>query len=696
MKKKWSAVLLGIVISSVIAAGGNVWAEEQKGIEEEVYVELPEGFAGENRAEKDRITGMDEDGNIYVVDTDEITSLKQAGISKLSNDGFFVNFNTKSSYEITEYAMLGTGREGYVCGKYGADAIYLGMVNDQIKFMMAGAIGLVDAEEVELVSKEDAMSHSFYEVVQGELIHRITTNMYESGYSSNLKNGPAPKYLEENVDYYSYDGHYFYDDLNEMVEDYKEGHRDQSVNPKEPYFNYFQFLPLRSYSEYSEEELLALINDRVSETSKMYNLGDTFVEMQNSYGVNALLTASIAANESSYGTSNIAQTKNNLFGINALDATPGESSYYYKTPERCVKDFTETMMSKQYFNPNDWKYCGAFLGNKASGVNLMYASDPYWGEKIAAIAWLLDGRYGGSKDAFLYTIGIKDVICSEHTNLNVRNNPSETADRLYRTKTQSGHAFLVIDQEPVNKYYKVQSEPVLTAGRRSIADGTGAYNKYSMYTYVSSDYVKIVSVGSKEEVNKVTFKDVKETSWYYEPVEYVVENGIMTGLNYDTFGPYNVLERAQLPVMLYRLEGEPEVEYVKKFTDVPDNKWYTDAILWANEHRIVSGYTESLYGVKDNITREQLAVMMYRYAVYKGYSVDEVAPLEGFKDVDKISSYAKNALSWAVGSQLINGKEEGTILDPKGVASRSETAAVFKRFIDYYDSPSLEEIRKEE
>lgn len=696
MKRKWTAAFAAMLLGSVLLFGGTAWASELPETEEEVYVQLPEGFTGENTANKEIITGMDEDGTIYPVDTDEITSLKQMGIAKYNNDGFFVNFNTKSSYEITEYAMLGTGQEGYICGKYGADAIYLGMVNDQVKFMLAGTIGLVDPSEVELVSKNDAMSHSFYEVVNGSLIHRITTNMYESGYGSNLNNGPAPQYLEENVDYYSYDGHYFYEDLDTMAEDYEEGHRDQSVNPNEPFFNYFQFLPLRSYSEYSAEELLELINDRVSETSKMYNLGDTFVEMQNSYGVNALLTASIAANESGYGTSNIAQTKNNLFGINAVDATPGESAYYYKNPENCVKDFTETMMSKQYFNPNDWKYCGAFLGNKASGVNMMYASDPYWGEKVAAIAWLLDGRYGENKDAYVYSIAIKDVICSEHTNLNVRNNPSETADRLYRTKTQAGHAFLVIDPDPVNSYYKVQSEPVLTAGRRDIADGTGAYNKYSMYTYVSSDYVTMVSIGTKEEVNKVTFKDVKETSWYYDPVAYAVENGIMTGLNYDTFGPYDVLERSQLPVMLYRLEGEPEIEYTKKFTDVPDKKWYTNAILWANENGIVSGYTDSSYGVKDNITREQLAVMMYRYAVYKGYPVDETAPLDEFKDHEKIGSYAKNALSWAVGSKLINGKEEGTILDPKGVASRSETAAVLKRFVDYYDSISLEQVRKEE
>lgn len=692
MKKKWSAAFIGMVISGIILTGATVWAgtvSSASEIEEnlvEGYEEsrqLPEGFAGENLANQEIVTGMDEEANIYVLDTEEITSLKQMGIAKFSNDGFFVNFNTKSSYDITEYADLGTGEEGYVCGKYGADALYLGMVNNQVKFMLAGAIGTVNADEVELVSKEDAASFSFYEVVNGNLIHRITTNMYETGYSNNLSNGPAPKYLKSGVEYYSYDGHYFYTDLDVMLKDYQDGIRDSAVNPEEPFFNYFQFLPFRSYSEYDSDELLELINSRISDKSKLKNLGDTFVEMQKNYGVNALLAAGVAANESSWGNSNIAQTKNNLFGINAVDATPGESSYYYKKAEDCVKDFTETMMSKQYFNPNNWKYRGAFLGNKASGVNLNYASDPYWGEKVAAIVWNLDG-YGGKQDEYLYTIGIKDVVCSEHTNMNIRREPDQSAERIYRSKTQAGHAFLIIDPEPVNRYYKIQSEPVLTAGRNGIATGTGSYNKYSMYAYLSMDYVTIVSEGTKEDINKVTFKDVKETSWYYVPVEYVVENGIMTGLNYDYFGPYDVLERSQLPVMLYRLEREPEVEYTKKFTDVPDEKWYTDAILWANENGIVSGYTDSFYGVKDMITREQLAVMMHRYAVHKGYQVDEMAEITGFKDYDKIGSYAKTALSWAVGSGLILGKEDGKILDPKGVASRSETATVFMRFMDYY------------
>lgn len=695
MKKKWICHLTGVLLSGIMVLGNMLTVEaavagEAVRTTEDIICEtddtdmkLPEGFFGENPSTEEITTRMDENGNINVVEEEGPTSLKQMGIATYSTEGFFVNFRTKSDNEITEYVELGTGNEGYVCGKYGADAIYLGMVNGQVKFMMAGVIGVVSTDEVELVSKQDASSFSFYEVVNGNLIHRITSNMYLSAYADNLNNGPAPDYLEPGTDYYSYDCHYFYTDLDTMLTDYQEGIRDNAVNPDEPFFNYFQFLPMRSYSEYSADEMKELLNLRVSDTSKLKNLGDTFVEMQNNYGVHALLAAGVAANESGWGTSSIAQNKNNLFGINAVDATPGQSANYYKNTESCVKDFTETMMSKQYFNPNNWKYRGAFLGNKASGVNLNYASDPYWGEKVAAIAWLLDG-YGKDKDAYLYTIGIKDVICSEHTNMNIRRDADLSAERIYRTKTQPGHAFLIIDQEPVNGYYKIQSEPVLTTRRYGITNTSGAYNKYSMYLYAASDYIAIVNEGTKEDVNKVTYKDVPEDSWYYNSVEYVVESGIMAGLSYDTFGPFDKLARAQLPVILYRLEGSPEVKYTKKFTDVSEGTWYTKAILWASENGIVSGYTNGSFGINDSITREQLAVMMYRYAKYKGYAVDKTATIGRFNDVGKVSSYAKEALSWAVGSGLLFGKEEGTLLDPKGTANRCEGSAVIMRFCNYY------------
>ena len=115
----------------------------------------------------------------------------------------------------------------------------------------------------------------------------------------------------------------------------------------------------------------------------MWNSAGIFVNYQNTYGVNALLAIGVGANESAWGRSSIAQSKNNLFGLNAVDASPGISADSYTSVDHCIKTFTETYMSKRYLNPNNGVYCGGYLGNKASGMNVKYASDPYWGEKNA-------------------------------------------------------------------------------------------------------------------------------------------------------------------------------------------------------------------------------------------------------------------------------------------------------------------------
>ena len=121
-----------------------------------------------------------------------------------------------------------------------------------------------------------------------------------------------------------------------------------------------------------------------------------------------MLAVGVAANESAWGSSWIAQNKNNLFGLNAIDTSPGQSANYFASPTQCVNEFTETFLSKGYMNPQDWRYFGGFLGNKASGVNVKYASDPYWGEKAANVAWSLD-KANGNRDAGKYTIGVKDT-----------------------------------------------------------------------------------------------------------------------------------------------------------------------------------------------------------------------------------------------------------------------------------------------
>ena len=178
------------------------------------------------------------------------------------------------------------------------------------------------------------------------------------------------------------------------------------------------------------------------------------------------------------------------------------------------------------------------------------------------------------------------------------------------------------------------------------------------------------------------FEDVREGDWYEDAVQYVYDNTIMTGLNDTKFGSNDTLARAQFAVILYRMNEEPEVEYKATFPDVADNLWYTDAILWASSINVVTGYTDTgLFGPADKINREQMAVMMYRYAKYKGYDTSKKAEFSNFRDASSVSAYAKEAMQWAVGSGIISGKNNGTQLDPQGNATRAECATIIQRFI---------------
>ena len=439
---------------------------------------------------------------------------------------YLVNFNkTNNSSTYVSYMEYSTGKSGYINGTYGADAAYLGTTGNYYIFMMSGVIGKVKSSDVTLVALSNVKSYSYYYVSGEKLYHRITGNLSQSKYVSNLRYGKAPSYLSQGTNYFSYDGHYFYTNYTTMISDYTSDSRAHSVNSNNPYFNYYQYLPLRSTTSYSASDLNSTINGKISSTSKLKDLGKDFVNNQNTYGVNALLMASIAINESGWGDSSIAKNKNNLFGLNAVDASPSQSANYYSSVSVCIKDFAETYMSKKYLNPNGSNYRGAYLGNKASGINVQYASDPYWGEKAANYAYYL-GEKLSSKDEYRYTIGIKDPIsCMKTTptnNLNIRNRNSTSSSRLYYAANLYGVAFLLKDgNTSTNGFYRIQSDPVLKSGRTGIDTSTGKYDFANMYAYVSTSYVTIINSGDGSNNNGVTDKRLNgvikasDGNWYY-------------------------------------------------------------------------------------------------------------------------------------------------------------------------------------
>ena len=472
-------------------------AEEVAESEDTPVQESTDGFHGEINVDEHAISVVDKDGNVSYIDVSGDDTIVGETSTFRTASSQIVNLRKTSG--VLEYTEVETGEGGYVAGAYGADAAYLGESNGKVKFMLAGVIGQIDASKVEVVGMNNAKSVSYYAVSNGRLHHYISTNVKIENYGSVLDNGPAPSYLKSGTKYYSYDGHYFYTESNfgNMIDDYNKGTRAHSINSNNPYYNYFQYLPLRSQSNYSSSTLNTIINNKVTANSKMKNTGSEFVKKQNTYGVNALLIAGLAANESAWGSSNIAQKKNNLFGLNAVDSSPGQSANYFASVEQCINEFAEKWMSKEYLNPKNWKYFGGFLGNKASGMNVKYASDPYWGEKAASMAWNLD-KANGNKDANKYTIGIKDVIGPENT-VNIRKDSNTTSTVLFKSPKQGNCAYIVLNQTPVNEFYKIQSDGVLNSGRTAINSGSGVYDFANMYAHISSDYVKIVSKGNGSE-----------------------------------------------------------------------------------------------------------------------------------------------------------------------------------------------------
>ena len=203
------------------------------------------------------------------------------------------------------------------------------------------------------------------------------------------------------------------------------------------------------------------------------------------------------------------------------------------------------------------------------------------------------------------------------------------------------------------------------------ADGT--------YTFTMPNGQVTVTVTFAEA--PLPFPDVTEGDWFYDAVRYAYETGLMDGVEDSLFAPNSETTRAQLVTILYRLAGEPEPGGDSGFSDVAAGTWYTDAVAWAAENGIVNGVSETEFAPGKDITREQLATILFRYAEAKGYDVSARADLSAYPDADQIQSYAAESVAWAVAEGLIQGFEDNT-LRPAGNATRAQIATILMRFCE--------------
>ena len=197
----------------------------------------------------------------------------------------------------------------------------------------------------------------------------------------------------------------------------------------------------------------------------------------------------------------------------------------------------------------------------------------------------------------------------------------------------------------------------------------------------ASDYAIVIDTDSHEPV-ELPFADVPESYWAYDAIQYVYGEGLMAGTSGSTFNPEGTTTRGQIVTILWRLSGSPVVNYLMDFDDVDPAAYYAEAIRWATTEGIAGGYGGGLFGPDDPITREQLAVMLHRYAQHEGcdVSIGEDTNILSYADAFDVSEYAVSALQWACGAGIISGTGDGSTLSPGGSATRSQVAMILMRF----------------
>lgn len=464
--------------------------------------------------------GFDESGNLNTYNTDEleqeVSEAMMSSLAVIDEKAIaygVVNFRVKASAsEITTYTNCENGQQGYINGYSMSDGAFLGYENGKVKFKAAGVTGLVNPSEVGIIDYDNAKTVSCYKTSNGGLYHyvaNIITNS-DSYYSVNYI-GNIPSYLSNNTTYYSYDGHYFYASYNRMIDDYKNGVYSNSVNSNNPYYNYFQYLPARSKTSLIASQLDQYTIQMVS-SGKLLNAGSSLISNQNTYGVNALIMYANAALESGWGQSQIAMNKNNLFGHGAVDSNPYYGANGYASVDDCIKYHAKMFISEGYCDPKDYsgRYYGSHLGDKESGINVKYASDPYWGEKIAHICWSVQNGLGVT-EANKYTLGIANGNVAFYTN--------PDSNLLFNSGNFSSYPIILLSKS--NGYYKVQSDPTLNENRTSITQDKGEYNFDQYYAYINANSVYALNSVQNGNTSGKWIKDGQGYWYWYEGSNYV-------------------------------------------------------------------------------------------------------------------------------------------------------------------------------
>ncbi|MCL1989794.1 MAG: SH3 domain-containing protein [Defluviitaleaceae bacterium] len=327
------------------------------------------------------------------------------------------------------------------------------------------------------VTAGNVQTMSHYVNRNGELFRYLTNNVTTPGGFTRFLTGPAPSWMTQNTRYYSYDGVFFYRNPRNI----RPG-GSGAVNANNPFFNYFQYLSFRSHSTVTAAELNTFLNNWLHTTnSVMRNQGNAFINAQNHYGINALLMYAKAMHESAGGTSSISMNNNNLFGLGAIDAAPGTNAWHFDSPAASINNLADGWLSRGYLWPGDWRYEGPHAGSKASGMNVWYATDPYWGQKIAGWAFRIDRtRLAANRDFNREQIAIRQNTASVAVT-----HASGTTLYTANPRQRRYFPFLVIGTASNNRL-RVVTDPAITNG---VSNRTARFDRSTAIGYIPSNNV---------------------------------------------------------------------------------------------------------------------------------------------------------------------------------------------------------------
>lgn len=293
--------------------------------------------------------------------------------------------------------------------------------------------------------------------------------------------GPAADWMNVNDRYYSYDYVHYFSDKN-------------YTDLKGTYYNYYMYLPLRSQTNISAEQMENYLSSKGynSSNSKMVGNANVFIEGQNQYGVNALLVFAMGCLESGYGTSNIAMTKNNLFGWAAVDSDPNDATAYPSISSAILQHMNRNL--RGYMDVMDARFFGSHIGNNGSGFNVKYASDPYWGLKISSIAYEIDkfanGNNGNLSDYNYYRIGILN------NNVNIKKTADSSSQTLYNSAYGATYQkdFTVIVNEGSGTWLQIPSTNAINSSGALIRNGDPVqeYNWQTSLGYVMASECSLI------------------------------------------------------------------------------------------------------------------------------------------------------------------------------------------------------------